>query len=148
MQIDEERSRTSEQSYIMYNKVGDSHEKSKEFDKTYKEVTKEVQSLNREKESVEKQRTEAIKKHAQLELDYKDLQEKMSGNIKAKVNLCRISMLSLPFDLDIIILKTCKHSCILTRCINICFYLVWFVANILDPIQVTKVVKRSLLATI
>lgn len=87
MQVDEARNRISEASMKLYNQVLDSHEEAKGLDKTYKDLTKEVQSLNREKESVEKQRTEAIKKHAQLELDDKDLQEKIFGNIKAKVNI-------------------------------------------------------------
>lgn len=85
MQIDDARNKVSEASTKMYNNVLDAHEKSKELDKTFKDFTKEIQSLNKEKESVEKQRTEAIKKHAQLELDDKDLQEKIFANIKAKV---------------------------------------------------------------
>ena len=71
----------------MYNSVLDAHEKSKELDKTFKDLTKEVQILGKEKESIENQRREAIKKHAQLELDNKDLQEKISGDIRAKVFL-------------------------------------------------------------
>lgn len=84
VEVDEARNRISEASMKLYNQVLDSHEEAKGLDKTYKDLTKEVQSLNREKESVEKQRTEAIKKHTQIELDDKDLQEKIFGNIKAK----------------------------------------------------------------
>ncbi|KAK2982874.1 hypothetical protein RJ640_009716 [Escallonia rubra] len=82
--VEEARNKVSETSTKMYNNVLDAHEKLKELDKSSKDLTKEVQSLNREKETTEKQRTEAIKKHAQLELDDKDLQEKIFGNIKAK----------------------------------------------------------------
>ncbi|KAK2969893.1 hypothetical protein RJ640_015461 [Escallonia rubra] len=82
--VEEARNKVSETSTKMYNNVLDAHEKLKELDKSSKDLTKEVQSLNREKETIEKQRTEAIKKHAQLELDDKDLQEKIFGNIKAK----------------------------------------------------------------
>ena len=71
----------------MYNSVLDAHEKYKELDNTFKDLTKEVQILGKEKESIENQRREAIKKHAQLELDNKDLQEKISGDIRAKVFL-------------------------------------------------------------
>lgn len=84
MEIDDARNKVSEASTKMYNNVLDAHERSKELDKTFKDFTKEIQSLNKEKESVEKQRTEAIKMHAQLELDDKDLQEKIFTNIKAK----------------------------------------------------------------
>lgn len=69
----------------MYNSVLEAHEKSKELDKLYKDLTKEVQILSKEKEAVDKQRTEAIKKRAKLELDEKDLQEKISANLKGKV---------------------------------------------------------------
>ncbi|KAK3036176.1 hypothetical protein RJ639_029913 [Escallonia herrerae] len=83
-EVEEARNKVSETSTTMYNNVLDAHEKLKELDKSSKDLTKEIQSLNREKETIEKQRTEAIKKHAQLELDDKDLQEKIFGNIKAK----------------------------------------------------------------
>lgn len=84
-QVEEARTRVSETSAKMYNSVLDAHEKSKDLDKTMKDLTKEVQALNKEKEAVENRRTEAIKKHTELELDVKDLKEKMSGNIRAKV---------------------------------------------------------------
>ena len=87
MQVEEARNKVSEKSTKMYNSVLDAHEKSKELDKTFKDLTKEVQILGKEKESIENQRREAIKKHAQLELDNKDLQEKISGDIRAKVFL-------------------------------------------------------------
>nr|XP_024928084.2 structural maintenance of chromosomes protein 3 [Ziziphus jujuba var. spinosa] len=83
-EVEEARTKVSETSAKMYNSVLDAHEKSKDLDKTMKDLTKEVQALNKEKEVVENQRTEAIKKHTELELDMKDLKEKMSGNIRAK----------------------------------------------------------------
>ncbi|GFZ13065.1 structural maintenance of chromosomes (SMC) family protein [Actinidia rufa] len=84
VEIEEARNKVSEKSTKMYNTVLDAHEKSKELDKTFKDLTKEVQILGKEKEAIENQRREAIKKHAQLELDNKDLQEKISGDIRAK----------------------------------------------------------------
>lgn len=84
-QVEEARTKVSETSAKMYNSVLDAHEKSKDLDKTMKDLTKELQALNKEKEAVETQRKEAIKKHTELELDVKDLQEKMSGNSRAKV---------------------------------------------------------------
>lgn len=83
-ELEESRNQVSEKSTKMYNSVLDAHEKSKELDKTFKDLTKEVQSLSKEKEVIENQRTQAIKKHAQVELDERDLQEKISGNIRAK----------------------------------------------------------------
>ncbi|PSS14552.1 Structural maintenance of chromosomes protein like [Actinidia chinensis var. chinensis] len=84
VEVEEARNKVSEKSTKMYNSVLDAHEKSKELDKTFKDLTKEVQILGKEKEAIENQRREAIKKHAQLELDNKDLQEKISGDIRAK----------------------------------------------------------------
>ncbi|XP_059659711.1 structural maintenance of chromosomes protein 3 [Cornus florida] len=85
-EVEDARNKVSETSTKMYNSVLDAHEKSKELDKTFKDVTREVQSLNKEKEAIEKRKTEAIKKRTQLELDDKDLQEKISGNNRAKVD--------------------------------------------------------------
>ena len=83
-EVEEARTKVSETSTRMYNSVLEAHEKSKDLDKTYKDLTKDVQGLNKEKESTDKQRSEAIQKRTQLELDDKDLREKMSVNIKAK----------------------------------------------------------------
>lgn len=84
LEVDEARAKVSETSTKMYNSVLDAHERSKDFDKKLKELTKEIQGLVKEKEAVEKRRTEAIKKHTELELDVKDLEEKISGNMRAK----------------------------------------------------------------
>ncbi|CAN4100724.1 unnamed protein product [Withania somnifera] len=71
-ELHDARQKLNENSTKMYESVLEAHEKSKELEKF------------KEKEAVEKQRTEAIRKRAKLDLDYKDLQEKMSTNIKAK----------------------------------------------------------------
>jgi structural maintenance of chromosome 3 (chondroitin sulfate proteoglycan 6) len=83
-EVEEARHNVSEKSTKMYNTVLDAHEKSKELDKTFKDLTKEVQILGKEKEAIENQRKAAIKKHAQLELDDKDLKERISGDMRAK----------------------------------------------------------------
>lgn len=83
-EVEEARTRVSETSARMYNSVLDAHEKSKDLDKVLKDLTKEVQALSKEKEAAEIRRTEAIKKHTELELDVKDMEEKMSGNFRAK----------------------------------------------------------------
>ncbi|KAK8641313.1 hypothetical protein V6N13_010726 [Hibiscus sabdariffa] len=49
-----------------------------------KDLTKELQGLNKDKEALEIQQAEAIKKQTALELDVKDLEERMSGNMQAK----------------------------------------------------------------
>ncbi|XP_015079165.1 structural maintenance of chromosomes protein 3 [Solanum pennellii] len=83
-EVEEARNKVAENSTKMYESVLEAHEKSKELEKLSKDLAKEIQILSKEKEAVEKQRTEAIRKRAKLDLDYKDLQEKMSTNIKAK----------------------------------------------------------------
>lgn len=83
-EVEEARNKVAENSTKMYESVLEAHEKSKELEKLSKDLTKEIQILSKEKEAVEKQRTEAIRKRAKLDLDYNDLQEKMSTNIKAK----------------------------------------------------------------
>ena len=87
IQVEEARTKVSEKSAEMYNAVLDSHERFKDLDTMSKDVMKELQSLNKEKEALEIQQAEAIKKQATLELDAKDLEERMSGNMQAKVLL-------------------------------------------------------------
>ncbi|XP_022752483.1 structural maintenance of chromosomes protein 3 isoform X3 [Durio zibethinus] len=83
-EVEEVRAKVSETSAEMYNAVLDSHERLKDLDKMSKDLTKELQSLNKDKEALEIQQAEAIKKQTALELDVKDLQERMSGNMQAK----------------------------------------------------------------
>ncbi|XP_024176770.1 structural maintenance of chromosomes protein 3 [Rosa chinensis] len=83
-EVEDARNKLSETSTQKNNSMLEAHEKSKDLDKALKDLTKELQALNKEKEAVEKRRTEATKKHTELELDVKDLQEKISGNIRAK----------------------------------------------------------------
>lgn len=98
LQIDEDRYLVSEKSARMYNSVSDAHEKCKEYDKSLKDLAKEAQILSREKEAVEKQKTEAIKKRAKLELDNKDLDDKIRGNVRAKVHWQLASLYLLAFE--------------------------------------------------
>ncbi|XP_028806112.1 structural maintenance of chromosomes protein 3 [Neltuma alba] len=88
-EIEEARVKVSELSTKKYNDVLDANEKTRDLENTLKDITKELQSLNKEKEIMEKRRTEALKKHTELELDAKDLQEKISGNIRAKEDAVR-----------------------------------------------------------
>ncbi|KAL2510973.1 Structural maintenance of chromosomes protein 3 [Abeliophyllum distichum] len=88
-EIEEARNKVSETSTKMYNSVLDSREKFKVLEKSLKDLGKEVQILSKEKEAIEKQRTEVIKKRAKLELDDKDLKEKITGNTKAKEDAVR-----------------------------------------------------------
>ncbi|XP_065851930.1 structural maintenance of chromosomes protein 3 [Euphorbia lathyris] len=83
-EVEEARNKVSETSTKMYNSVLDAHEKSKDLDKNLKEFSKEVQGLTKEKEVLEKRQTKAIKRHTELELDVKDMQERISGNAQAK----------------------------------------------------------------
>lgn len=89
VEVEEARNKYSETSAKMYNSVLDANEKAKDLEETLKDLTKEVQGLVKEKEAVEKRRTEAIKKHTELELDVKDLQERISGNNRAKGDATR-----------------------------------------------------------
>ncbi|KAK4786498.1 hypothetical protein SAY86_003187 [Trapa natans] len=83
-EIDEARARVSQKSTEMYNTVLEALDRSKDLDESLKDIAKEVQGLNKEKEVAEKQRIKAMKKQTELELDVKDLQEKISRNFKSK----------------------------------------------------------------
>ncbi|KDP35372.1 hypothetical protein JCGZ_10356 [Jatropha curcas] len=83
-EVEDARNKVSETSAKMYNSVLDAHEKSKDLDKMLKDLTKELQGLNKKKEVEEKRLTEAIKNQTKLELDVKDLDERISANTQAK----------------------------------------------------------------
>ncbi|KAL4333893.1 hypothetical protein GQ457_07G035910 [Hibiscus cannabinus] len=83
-EVEEARSKVSEKSSERYNAVLDSHERLKDLDKMSKDLTKELQGLNKDKEALEIEQAEAIKKQTALELDVKDLEERMSANMQAK----------------------------------------------------------------
>ncbi|GJW53867.1 structural maintenance of chromosomes protein 3 [Tanacetum coccineum] len=83
-EVDDERNAISEELVRKYNSSVDDEEEVKKLDKLYKDLTREVQGLSREKETIEKQRTGAIKKHTAVELDVKDLEEKIIGSSRAK----------------------------------------------------------------
>lgn len=78
----------SEKSNAMYNSVLKAHDEMKQCEKEYKVLVKDIQNMNKEKEEIEKRRTDAIKLHAQVELDVKDLEEKNATELRAKVSLC------------------------------------------------------------
>ncbi|XP_010925132.1 structural maintenance of chromosomes protein 3 [Elaeis guineensis] len=88
-EIEEARKKVSEKSTSMHNTVLDAHEKLKSLDKEFKVFTKEIQGLNKEKEMIEKKRTEALKVHTQIELDLRDLEERISGDVRAKEEAAR-----------------------------------------------------------
>ena len=71
---------------ILQREIQDAYEEFRDLEKVLKDLTKEIQEFNREKEEAEKRQTKAIKKQAELELDVKDLQERISRHIQAKVS--------------------------------------------------------------
>lgn len=83
--MDEERNVIYEELVRKYNAYVEEEEEVKKLDNSFKDLTREVQGLTREKQTIEKQRTVAVKKHTEVELDVKDLEEKIIGSSKAKV---------------------------------------------------------------
>ena len=84
-QVEEEREKVSEKSTKMYNAVLESEERCKDLDKDFKRLSKEHQVLSKEKMAVDKRRTDAIQRKTQLELDCRDLKERISRSSRAKV---------------------------------------------------------------
>ncbi|KAI3700289.1 hypothetical protein L2E82_44911 [Cichorium intybus] len=84
VEVDEERNAISEELVRKYNASVEEEEEVKKLDKSFKDLTREVQGLTREKQTIEKQRTVAVKKLTEVELDVKDLDEKIIGSSKSK----------------------------------------------------------------
>nr|AAM15423.1 putative chromosome associated protein [Arabidopsis thaliana] len=83
-QVEVARTKASEESTKMYDRVEKAQDDSKSLDESLKELTKELQTLYKEKETVEAQQTKALKKKTKLELDVKDFQDRITGNIQSK----------------------------------------------------------------
>lgn len=83
-EIEEDRKKVSEKSTSMHNQILDAHENFKLLEKEFKVLTKNIQGLHKDKDMVEKKRNEALKMRAQIELDLKDLEERISGDARAK----------------------------------------------------------------
>ncbi|KAG7568172.1 SMCs flexible hinge [Arabidopsis thaliana x Arabidopsis arenosa] len=83
-QVEVARTKASEESTRMYDRVEKAQDDYKSLDESLKELTKELQMLYKEKETVEVQQTEAIEKKTKLELDVKDFQDRITGNFQSK----------------------------------------------------------------
>ncbi|KAL3684701.1 hypothetical protein R1sor_002723 [Riccia sorocarpa] len=83
-EIEEARTKVSEKSTNMHNTVHDSHEQLKTFEKELKTLTKDLQGSTKEKEVVERQITEALKTYAKVELDVKDIEDRVRYEGKTK----------------------------------------------------------------
>uniref|UniRef100_A0A2P2MIB8 Uncharacterized protein MANES_06G005500 n=1 Tax=Rhizophora mucronata TaxID=61149 RepID=A0A2P2MIB8_RHIMU len=83
-ELEEARNKVSETSAKKYNSVLDAHERSKELDDEIKHLTKQVQVKSKDREAAERQQVEAMKRQTELDLDLKDLEERISGNDQAK----------------------------------------------------------------
>lgn len=86
-QVEVARTNASEESAKMYDRVQKARDDSKSLDESLKGLTKELQTLNKEKETVEARQTKAIKKKTKLDLDVRDFQDRIAGNIQSKVLL-------------------------------------------------------------
>nr|XP_018483763.1 PREDICTED: structural maintenance of chromosomes protein 3 [Raphanus sativus] len=83
-QVEVARTKASEESTKMYDRVEKAQDESRSLDESLKGLTKELQTLNKERETVEARKTEAIKKKTKLELDENDFKERIAGNIQSK----------------------------------------------------------------
>ncbi|KAG6547709.1 hypothetical protein Mapa_010521 [Marchantia paleacea] len=83
-EIEDARAKVSEKSTNMHNTVLDSHEQLKTFEKELKTLTKDLQQGMKEKEVAERQKTEALKTYAKVELDVRDVEDRIRHEAKTK----------------------------------------------------------------
>lgn len=83
-EIEDARKKASSKSNDMHDEIFKAHEEMKILEREYKLLTKSIQGLQKDKDSVEKKRSSALKVRAQIELDLKDLEEKIYGDSRAK----------------------------------------------------------------
>ncbi|KAI5060757.1 hypothetical protein GOP47_0025177 [Adiantum capillus-veneris] len=88
-ETEEARAKVSEKSSAMYNNVLESHERHKTLDKDVKKINKDLQLLMKERETADKQKTEAIKSATKIELDVQDIEEKIRNEGKTKEEIMK-----------------------------------------------------------
>lgn len=79
-----------EKSAQTYSSIVKTHEKSEDLKKNFQELRNKLLALNVEQEVVEKRRREAMKKCAQLELDEKHIQERISWHHTILLEMAQI----------------------------------------------------------
>nr|CAB3460583.1 unnamed protein product [Digitaria exilis] len=82
--MDDNRRKISESMSVADNEVVDVREMIKSFDKDIKISTKGINDTKAQKEGVEKRRTEALKVVAQIELDLRDIRDRIVTEKRAK----------------------------------------------------------------
>jgi structural maintenance of chromosome 3 (chondroitin sulfate proteoglycan 6) len=83
--MDDNRRKISESMSLADNEAVDVREMIKSFDKEIKVSTKGINDTKVQKEGVEKRRTEALKVVAQIELDLRDIKDRIVNEKRAKV---------------------------------------------------------------
>ncbi|KAI7745683.1 hypothetical protein M8C21_011025, partial [Ambrosia artemisiifolia] len=83
-EVDEERNAISEELIRKHSASVDEEEEVRKLEKLIKDLTRDIQGLSQEKEAIEKQHTKAIKKQTGVELDVKDLEERITATSRAK----------------------------------------------------------------
>jgi structural maintenance of chromosome 3 (chondroitin sulfate proteoglycan 6) len=83
--MDDNRRKISESMSLADNEVVDVREMIKSFDKEIKVSTKGINDTKAQKEDVEKRRTAALKVVAQIELDLRDIKDRIVNEKRAKV---------------------------------------------------------------
>ncbi|KAK3136866.1 hypothetical protein QOZ80_5BG0443920 [Eleusine coracana subsp. coracana] len=87
--MDDNRRKISERMSNADNEVVEVREKIKSFDKEIKVSTKGINDTKAQKEGVEKRRTEALKVVAQMELDLRDIKDRILSEKRAKEEAAR-----------------------------------------------------------
>ncbi|KAK3140087.1 hypothetical protein QOZ80_5AG0395600 [Eleusine coracana subsp. coracana] len=87
--MDDNRRKISERMSNADNEVVEVREKIKSFDKEIKVSTKGINDTKAQKEGVEKRRTEALKVVAQIELDLRDIKDRILSEKRAKEEAAR-----------------------------------------------------------
>ncbi|PUZ64265.1 hypothetical protein GQ55_3G130300 [Panicum hallii var. hallii] len=87
--MDDTRRKISESMSLADNEVVDVREMIKSFDKEIKVSTKGINDTKAQKEGVEKRRTEALKVVAQIELDLRDIKDRIVNEKRAKDEAAR-----------------------------------------------------------
>ncbi|KAJ4768644.1 Structural maintenance of chromosomes protein [Rhynchospora pubera] len=87
--IEEHRKKTGADMAIAENKLAETHQKAKELERDSKALSINMNELEKSKKGIEKNKTEALKAHALIEMDLRELEERILTEIRSKEEATR-----------------------------------------------------------
>lgn len=82
---------------IAENKLAETHQKAKELERESKALSNNMNEFEKIKKEKNEDKTKAFKEHAQIEMDLRELEEKIQAEFRSKVCPCSLYINNVQF---------------------------------------------------